>query len=63
MGSNSKDYGSMKMDELLKRIWTAEEIQTNNTAMLVSSLPFWPIFGRQQSASCLFGSFMSARAV
>lgn len=34
MGSIGKDFGSMNMDELLKSIWNAEEIQTtgNNTA-------------------------------
>ncbi|KAK1427418.1 hypothetical protein QVD17_16103 [Tagetes erecta] len=33
-GSIGKDFGSMNMDELLKSIWNAEEIQTtgNNTA-------------------------------
>lgn len=29
MGSIGKDFGSMNMDELLKSIWNAEEIQTN----------------------------------
>ncbi|KAI4316698.1 hypothetical protein L6164_024653 [Bauhinia variegata] len=28
MGGSGKDFGSMNMDELLKNIWTAEEIQT-----------------------------------
>ncbi|KAJ7958162.1 ABSCISIC ACID-INSENSITIVE 5-like protein [Quillaja saponaria] len=28
MGGASKDFGSMNMDELLKNIWTAEDIQT-----------------------------------
>lgn len=28
MGGSGKDFGSMNMDELLKSIWTAEEIQT-----------------------------------
>ncbi|XP_076922435.1 bZIP transcription factor 46-like isoform X2 [Bidens hawaiensis] len=34
MGSIGKDFGSMNMDELLKNIWNAEEMQTmgNNTA-------------------------------
>ncbi|KAK7310851.1 hypothetical protein RJT34_08612 [Clitoria ternatea] len=28
MGGSGKDFGSMNMDELLKNIWTAEEVQT-----------------------------------
>ncbi|KAA8537755.1 hypothetical protein F0562_027665 [Nyssa sinensis] len=28
MGGNGKDFGSMNLDELLKNIWSAEEIQT-----------------------------------
>ncbi|KAL8232174.1 hypothetical protein R6Q57_001952 [Mikania cordata] len=34
MGSIGKDFGSMNMDELLKSIWSAEELQTtgNNTS-------------------------------
>ncbi|KAF7830619.1 Trimethylguanosine synthase [Senna tora] len=28
MGSSGKDFGSMNMDELLKNIWSAEEVQT-----------------------------------
>ncbi|KAJ9559970.1 hypothetical protein OSB04_005130 [Centaurea solstitialis] len=32
MGSIGKDFGSMNMDELLKSIWNAEEIQTTTAA-------------------------------
>nr|WMD01019.1 ABA-induced bZIP1 family member AREB1 [Taraxacum mongolicum] len=31
MGSMGKDFGSMNMDELLKSIWNAEEVQTTGT--------------------------------
>ncbi|KAI3513108.1 hypothetical protein L1887_20434 [Cichorium endivia] len=31
MGSIGKDFGSMNMDELLKSIWNAEEVQTTGT--------------------------------
>ncbi|KAK7351643.1 hypothetical protein VNO77_11237 [Canavalia gladiata] len=32
MGGSGKDFGSMNMDELLKNIWTAEEVQTMASA-------------------------------
>ncbi|KAE9609362.1 putative transcription factor bZIP family [Lupinus albus] len=32
MGGSGKDFGSMNMDELLKNIWTAEEVQTTGSA-------------------------------
>ncbi|TKY75062.1 ABSCISIC ACID-INSENSITIVE 5 protein 5 [Spatholobus suberectus] len=32
MGSSGKDFGSMNMDELLKNIWSAEEVQTMASA-------------------------------
>ncbi|KAI7737506.1 hypothetical protein M8C21_020991 [Ambrosia artemisiifolia] len=42
MGSIGKDFGSMNMDELLKNIWNAEEMQTmansNNTATAVAGV-------------------------
>ncbi|CAL0305812.1 unnamed protein product [Lupinus luteus] len=35
MGGSGKDFGSMNMDELLKNIWTAEEIQTTGSTTAV----------------------------
>ncbi|KAG5099339.1 hypothetical protein JHK82_044391 [Glycine max] len=32
MGGSGKDFGSMNMDELLKNIWTTEEVQTMGSA-------------------------------
>ncbi|RDX68365.1 ABSCISIC ACID-INSENSITIVE 5-like protein 5, partial [Mucuna pruriens] len=36
MGGSGKDFGSMNMDELLKNIWTAEEVQTMASAGVVA---------------------------
>nr|ABG90380.1 bZIP transcription factor [Caragana korshinskii] len=38
MGGSGKDFGSMNMDELLKNIWTAEEVQTMGGEEAVSHL-------------------------
>ncbi|XP_019417059.1 PREDICTED: ABSCISIC ACID-INSENSITIVE 5-like protein 5 [Lupinus angustifolius] len=37
MGGSGKDFGSMNMDELLKNIWTAEEVQTTGSATAIQS--------------------------
>ncbi|XP_058786191.1 bZIP transcription factor 46-like [Vicia villosa] len=37
MGGSGKDFGSMNMDELLKNIWTAEEVQTMGGEEAVSN--------------------------
>ncbi|KAL5074767.1 hypothetical protein RYX36_013751 [Vicia faba] len=37
MGGSGKDFGSMNMDELLKNIWTAEEVQTMGGEEAVST--------------------------
>ncbi|XP_015934248.1 bZIP transcription factor 23 [Arachis duranensis] len=45
MGGSGKDFGSMNMDELLKNIWTAEEVQTMASATGVGGEPGSAGFG------------------
>ena len=37
MGGSRKDFGSMNMDELLKNIWTTEEVQTMGSARVCTN--------------------------